>query len=102
LDLELGARRERFHSTILFQQTEGRRRSFVQLYAATRHDIQRRNRRTKLVFSAGSASSALIVVARNVSAVTDATLERKGREGRSEMPFFFAPFAASAFDRDIR
>jgi hypothetical protein len=30
-----------------------------------------------------------------------ATMERKGREGRREILFFFASFAASAFDRDL-
>jgi hypothetical protein len=29
-------------------------------------------------------------------------VERKGREGRKKKLFFFASFAASAFDRDVR
>jgi hypothetical protein len=32
----------------------------------------------------------------------DAALERKGREGRKQVLFFFASFAASAFNRDVR
>jgi len=33
--------------------------------------------------------------------LTDATVERKGREGRKEILSYFAPFATSAFDRDV-
>jgi len=32
--------------------------------------------------------------------LTDAALERKGREGRKQILSFFAPFAASAFNRE--
>src|SRR6266487_825945 len=33
--------------------------------------------------------------------LADATVERKGREGRKEILSYFAPFATSAFDRDV-
>ena len=61
--------------------------------AATRHDIQRRNRRTrrtKPVFSAGSASSALIVVA-GPDARTGHHTRRTGLASLASGPLFSPP-----------
>src|SRR5438093_6515396 len=49
-------------------------------------------------FSAGSASSALIVVARERVRLTAAAAERQGREGRKEILYYFA---TSAFHREV-
>jgi hypothetical protein len=52
--------------------------------------MQRRNlgtRRTKPFFSAGSASSALIVVARSASDLTDTALERKAAKAANNTVF---------------